>query len=244
MRYELIKDKVYYKIFDKGFKDSSGIYNINKFEDNTKLSEILLNINNIKKDLGAEDLLILNQVHGNKVIERTTRKINKLIEADGSVTVQRNIALGILTADCVPVLFASEDGSVIGSAHCGRKSAQGDIVKNIAALMRKKGAGVIKAVIGPAIRQESYEVGPEYYQDFIDGLEDNKRFFNPSGKENHFMFDLVGYVKQKLINEDILILHDIGEDTYSMPEKYYSYRFHVHNGTPYTQNILSTIIIK
>ncbi|GAB4163689.1 MAG: peptidoglycan editing factor PgeF [Rickettsiaceae bacterium] len=244
MELEFIKNKVYYKFFDKTYTSSSGIYSIHRYDDAAKLAEIQQNINNIKRDFATKDLIILKQVHGNYVLCADTADPTQQLEADAVVATKKNVALSILTADCVPVLFASSNGDVIGAAHCGWRSAKADIIHNVKNMMKNKGAKNIKAIIGPAIGQESYEVDANYYQAFVNGSAAYMDLFKPSSKNNHFMFNLVGFVARKLAYDDIELVHNVCEDTYSLPEKYPSYRRCVHQGLPYSQNILSTIIIK
>ena len=244
METEFIKNKVYYNIIDRTYTNSSGIYSLHKCTDAVKLAQVQKNIYNIKTNLNAEDLFIMNQVHGNDVIFADNIDLKKQPQADASITTRPKVALGILTADCVPVLFASDDGRVIGAAHCGWKSAKSNIITNVRKMMQDRGANKIKAIIGPAIAQESYEVDAKYYHDFISEGDEIKELFQPSNRANYFMFDLVGFVIKKLTKENIELVHNIEEDTYSMSEKYPSYRRSCHNGEQYSQNILSTIIIR
>lgn len=241
MEHELIKDKIYCRFFDKTDKASTGVYNIYNCADDTKISEVKQNIENIKTIMKAQDVFLLKQVHGNDVA--LYKETDEIIEADASVTDKKNITLAIKTADCVPVLFASSNG-VIGAAHCGWKSAKADIIKNTIRIMHDMGANNIKSVIGPAIFQQSYEVDANFYKDFCAESSNNDIFFKPSINKNHFMFDLISYVKMKLSNENVEIAYDIAEDTYQMPEKYYSYRWLTHQQQTYNKNILSTIIMR
>jgi hypothetical protein len=244
MELELIKDKVYYKIFDRTYKASTGVYRKDKYTDVAKLAEIQKNIDNIKSEYDIEELVVLKQVHGNEVIDADKADLGKLLEADASVATKKNMALAILTADCVPVLLTSADGDVIGAAHCGWKSAKTNIIRELVAKMQKKNARDIKAIIGPCIQQKSYEVDAEYYRNFTSDEPDCKNLFIPSNRENHYMFDLSGYVKRKLDQENIEILSHSQDDTYSMPGKYPSYRRSVHQNEAYKTNILSTIVIR
>jgi polyphenol oxidase len=244
MELEFIRDKVYYKIFDRTYTASSGIYSTHKYTDAAKLAEVQQNIDIIKSDYSAKELVILKQVHGNKVICTDSADYQAQLEADGSVTTKKNLALSVLTADCVPILFASADGNVIGAAHCGWKSAKANLIAEIRKMMENKGAEDIKAVIGPSIQQKSYEVDENYYQDFINDDNACKDLFIPSNNEDRYMFSLSGYVKRKLEQENIKLLLHIDDDTYSMPEKYPSYRRSTHSKETYWQNILSTIIIR
>jgi YfiH family protein len=245
METEFIKNKVYYKIIDRTYTNSSGEYSFHRCDNDVKLAQVRQNINNIKTEFKADELFLMNQVHSNDVVLADDKTdFRKQPIADASVTTQKNIALCVLTADCVPVLFASVDGSVIAAAHCGWKSAKANIIANVQKMMQAQGAKKIKAIIGPTIAQKSYEVDKNYYLDFLKEGDNIKELFVPSIRENHFMFDLSGFVKKKLEAENIELVHNIGEDTYSMPEKYPSYRRACHEGMQYLGNILSTIIIK
>jgi YfiH family protein len=245
MLHELIKSKVYYKVFDKNFKQSSHIYA--KYKSNGSLSTEIIDNNKkaILSRLNGGNLLVLHQIHSNIVIDADIiEDFNIEPQADGAVTTKQNIILSVQTADCVPVLLASKDGLVVGAAHCGWKSAKADIVKNLVSLMRSKGAHKIKAFIGPAIQQCSYEIDSEYYNNFIMDNLDYHKFFVPSTKENHYMFDLPSFVETKLREQNIDEIDKNTDDTYSQKEKYPSYRRSCHSGTQYNQNILSTIIMK
>ena len=244
MELEFIKNKVYYKIFDRTYTASSGIYSKHKYTDAAKLAEVQQNIDHIKSKYSAKELIILKQVHGSEVICTDSIDHQHQLEADGSVTTKKNIALSVLTADCVPVLFASANGNVIGAAHCGWKGAKANLITEIRKMMVNKGAKNIKAVIGPSIQQKSYEVDKNYYQDFINNDSACKNLFIPSNNKDRYMFSLSGYVKQKLEQENIELLLHIDDDTYSMPEKYPSYRRSTHGKETYSQNILSTIIMR
>ncbi len=206
--------------------------------------EIESNKKLVLDDLKAEQLVILKQVHGTKVHIATDESTQIGVpEADASVTNIPGIALGILTADCVPVLFYCTEASVIGAAHCGWRSARHDIINNTVLEMKKLGARNIEAIIGPAIKQEFYEVSEEYYNDFCSEDVSNKKFFIPSDKSNHFLFDLPAYVQMKLGKAGVNNVITNNEDTYSLPQKYYSYRRHCHGKDQYKGNLLSVIVL-
>lgn len=245
MLYDLIKGKVYCKIFDKSFKLSNGIYN--KFKKHEEITQEIVknNIEAVKHALGTSDIFLMKQVHENDVVlvDHNTN-LQSTYEADASVTIEKNITLGIITADCVPVLLSSFDGKVIGAIHCGWKSARLNIVDKVVELMHKLGGNSIKAFIGPSIKQKSYEVDKNFYQVFLSETNDNRFFFAKGSRPNHYIFDLVAYVENKLIKNEVEILFKSPDDTYSMPEKYPSFRRCTHNKEPYNSNILSTISIK
>lgn len=244
MEIEFIKNKVYYKIFDKTYTASSGKYSKHKAKNAAILAEIQKNIDTIKGNYNVHELVILKQVHGTKILDadKTDYQIHQ--EADGSITTKRGVALGILTADCVPVLLASSDGSVIGAAHCGWKSAKNNIITELCNKMKQRGAKDIKALIGPSIQQKSYEVDEKYYQDFVNDNLESKKFFIASKNQNHYMFDLPAYVRAKLEQEDIETKINIDDDTYELEDKYPSFRRSTHRNEQYNQNIFSTIIIR
>jgi YfiH family protein len=143
-------------------------------------------------------------------------------EADGLVTTRRGLAIGVLSADCVPILFADPSVPVIGAAHAGWKGAVTGIAEATVEAMCRLGArpGCIRAGIGPAIRQVSYEVGPEFPSRFADGPE----FFVPSSREGHFRFDLPGYVGARLSRLGLASIEDVGLDTSGDAENFFSYR--------------------
>lgn len=244
MRLELVPGKVYFRFFDKYFKDSSNIYIRSEDKDANTMAEINKNRQAVAAIYGKEDIVILRQVHGNEVIEINKEHVGLPEQiGDASFTSQAGVVLGILTADCVPVLVASTDGKLIGAAHCGWRSAKKDILHQLAFNMYAQGAKKLVAAIGPAIQQNSYEVSHDYYQDFIADNLYNREFFKPSSKEEHFMFNLPAYVRAKLTQENIDVVYEVNEDTYTNPDKYISKRYLDHNNISYKQNILSTIMI-
>ena len=122
---------------------------------------------------------------------------------------------------------------VIGAAHAGWKGALTGIVETTVDAMEKLGAdrGGIAAAIGPLIRQHSYEVGSEFVERFLDADEENARFFLPAERDGHSMFDLAGFIRMRLENAGVLMIDDIGVDTYS-DQRFFSYRRSVHRGEP------------
>jgi YfiH family protein len=149
--------------------------------------------------------------------------------ADAIVTRIEGLAIGVTAADCGPVLLVDPNARVIGAAHAGWKGALTGIIESTVAAMEKLGAersGIV-AAIGPLIRQHSYEVGGEFVERFIEFDADNAPFFIPASRENHSMFDLAGFIRMRLENAGVLMIDDIGVDTYS-DERFYSYRRSVH----------------
>jgi YfiH family protein len=153
--------------------------------------------------------------------------------ADAIITRTEGLAIGVTTADCGPILFVDPKARVIGAAHAGWKGALTGIVESTVDAMEKLGAerGGIVAAIGPLIRQHSYEVGGEFVERFVEADADNALFFLPAAREGHAMFDLAGYIRMRLENAGVLMIDDIGVDTYS-DERFYSYRRSVHRQEP------------
>ncbi len=243
---EIIKNKVYYKIFDKSFKKSSHIYSK---KDKTgvpfDIQEVQGNRLAIIEYYKAKNICILDQVHGNKALDVDNIDITDLeaedFAADGAVTTKENIILAVQTADCVPVLLYSSDRKVIGVAHCGWRGAKVDIVHSVVELMQDKGAEDIMAIIGPSIQQSSYEVDQVFYDTFTKQNADHAQFFIKAAREKHFMFDLPAFVEMKLHKAGVKEIQNMQEDTYTNPDKYISYRLATHRGELCNNRILSTI---
>ena len=154
-------------------------------------------------------------------------------KGDALVTRTPGLALGVSTADCGPVLFVDPNARVIGAAHAGWKGALTGVLESTIDAMEKLGAdrtGII-AAIGPLIRQDSYEVGNEFVDRFIAADAENAVFFLPSVREGHAMFDLGGYIRMRLEAAGILMIDDLGLDTYT-DERFFSYRRSVHRKEP------------
>jgi polyphenol oxidase len=146
--------------------------------------------------------------------------------ADALVTRRQDVALGILTADCVPVLFADAEAGVIGAAHAGWRGALGGVLEATVAAMISLGAAPqrLSAGIGPAIAQPSYEVGPEFPAPFLAQDEANAGFFRKAPRAGHFLFDLPGYVARRLGRLGLGAVEQSGGDTAAEPERFFSYR--------------------
>lgn len=153
--------------------------------------------------------------------------------ADALVTDRPGLALGILTADCAPVLLADTAAGVIGAAHAGWKGAIGGVTDSTIAAMEALGAerGRIAAAIGPCIARASYEVDDAFLRRFAAVDPANERFF-ADGRPGHHQFDLEAYVAHRLAAAGIRTVEMLGEDTYSQPERFYSFRRATHHGEP------------
>ena len=179
-------------------------------------------------------LLTLYQVHSPDVVVATTPWGGAARpKADALVTRTDGIAIGVTAADCGPILFVDPNARVIGAAHAGWKGALTGVLESTIGAMEKLGAdrGGIVAAIGPMIRQHSYEVGSEFVERFLDADAGNAMFFLPGERDGHSMFDLAGFIRMRLENAGVLMIDDVGIDTYS-DERFFSYRRSVHRKEP------------
>lgn len=153
--------------------------------------------------------------------------------ADAVVTGRPGFALGVLTADCAPVLLADRDAGVVGAAHAGWKGAIGGVTDATVAAMEKLGAdrGRITAAIGPCIARASYEVDEAFQRRFEADDPANERFF-ASGRDGHAQFDLEAYVAHRLAAAGVRTVEMMGLDTYADADRFYSFRRATHRGEP------------
>ncbi len=164
---------------------------------------------------------------------------------DGVVTRQRGIALGIVTADCAPVLFADREAGVIGAAHAGWRGAHGGVLENTLDAMVRLGASFpnIAAAIGPTIAQASYEVDAIFRTNFTTADEVH---FGPAGTREgvaRWHFDLPGYIAAKLSARGLGKIHDCARDTFPHPERYHSYRRASSLGEPNYGRMIALIAL-
>lgn len=172
-------------------------------------------------------LVTAYQVHSpNAVIVDEPWDEHERPQADALVTAMPGLLLGIVTADCAPVLLADNQAGVIGAAHAGWKGAHGGVIAATVNAMESIGAerSRIAAAIGPCIAQESYEVGANFPEAFD---KTDRRFFQ-SGKEGHFQFDLSGYVASRLREAGIAMVEQLDCDTYADEGRFFSYRRATH----------------
>ena len=197
-------------------------------------------------DLPAAALVTVHQIHSADVsiVERPWPR-SENPKADALVTDRPGVALGILTADCVPILFADTEAGVIGAAHSGWKGTRDGISAATVAAMERLGArrDRIHAAIGPAIQQASYEVGPEFPERFTIGDPTTERFFSPSTRPGHFMFDLPGLIETQLNALGLAAVERSHHDTAAEPELFFSYRRATLRGEPDYGRGLSAIAL-
>jgi YfiH family protein len=164
----------------------------------------------------SEQLVIAKQVHGIKVATVTKPwAFGASPEADGMVTATPGIALGILTADCAPVLFAAKKERIIGACHAGWRGAVDGVLEETVAAMVKLGADVknIHAALGPCIGPQSYEVSDDFPTPFLAQDKSNAQFFRVATRPGHQIFNLPGYVTHRLNLTGVKTIHDTRQDT-------------------------------
>lgn len=187
-----------------------------------------------------------HQVHSAEAIEVTTPwPVDARPKLDGLVTRTRGLVIGVLTADCGPVLFADAEAGLVGACHAGWKGALAGITDATIVLMEKLGAKRERmlAVLGPTIGQASYEVGPEFAEPFLRQSDGHSRFFKPTVKEGHQMFDLPGYLMLRLEQAGLGSARNLGLDTYADEAQFYSYRRATHRGEKDYGRLMSAIAL-
>jgi polyphenol oxidase len=181
----------------------------------------------------AQRLLTAYQVHSPAVVtaERPW-DVNARPKADAIVTRVAGLAVAVSTADCGPILFADAAAGVIGAAHAGWRGALAGVAEATIAAMEQCGAerARIVAALGPMIRQANYEVGPEFVTQFMRDDGANERFFRPSSRAGHALFDLAGYIATRIAAAGVGRIDDISRCTYGEAATFFSYRRATHRG--------------
>ena len=200
-----------------------------------KLNHVAQNRRQATETLGfpVENLATVKQVHSTTVVAITSPPhSNERLEADAMVSNLPGIILGILTADCAPVLLADPEAGVIGAFHAGWKGAIGGIGYGTVMAMVALGADPdrIVAAIGPTISMTNYEVGPEFAADLLKQHRDaGNRISKPDGGREHF--DLPGFVFDQLHGAGVGLVDDLKLCTYAEPKRFFSHRYATHHGT-------------
>ena len=201
--------------------------------------------------LPADRLVTVRQIHSARVVsvEQPWRREESPC-ADGLVTAVPGIALGVLAADCAPILLHDPVARVIGAAHGGWRGALGGVAEATIARMAELGATRprIRAAIGPCIAQRSYEVGPDFPQPFVAEETGNIRFFAPAPAPapslGRFLFDLGGYIAHRLVRAGITTIEVAPHDTVAEEERFFSYRrARLHGERSYGRG-LSAIVLE
>lgn len=228
---------------------SSGIYaglnvGLGSDDDPRRIRE---NRDRVAAWLGRPDAILStpHQVHSpdvltiGKPLEETVRP-----KADAVVTATPGVIVGVLTADCGPILFADEEGGVVAAAHAGWKGAFSGVIENTVDAMVDAGArrDAIRAVLGPSIGGTNYEVGPEFEARFVSADPANGSYFKPSDREGHFLFDLPAYILARLSAAGVDGAHT-GHCTYDDEERFFSYRRTTHRREPDYGRQISAIVL-
>ena len=191
--------------------------------DNKKNIRKNLNIVAKKLKLKSNKLILMHQTHSNKVIEINDKNLKNKINADAIITKKKGIALGVLTADCVPILLFDRKNKIVGCIHAGWKGAFSGIIKNTIKKIRKSGtSNQIVACLGPCIGKKSYEVDMDFFYKFVKKSKKNRGYFSNKNKVKK-LFDLRKYVSSKLIDLNVKIDH-IKNDTFKEKDNFFSYR--------------------
>lgn len=185
--------------------------------------------------LPGATLVTVHQVHSPDVVRVSAPFADDEARphADALVTATPGLLLGVLTADCVPVLFADKQAGVVGAAHAGWKGALTGVTDRTIAAMEALGADVarIACAIGPCIAKASYEVDSGFVERFTTDDPANERFFS-DGRPGHAQFDIEAYVAARLASAGVTRIEMLGQDTYSQPDHFFSYRRSCHKGEP------------
>ncbi|PWR01888.1 peptidoglycan editing factor PgeF [Meridianimarinicoccus roseus] len=214
----------------RGSSDQSEVVTINR----TRVAQAM--------DAGLGDLRGLHQVHSAVAVTASAEKPGAPPQADAIVTDRPGLVLAVLTADCAPVLFADHAAGVIGAAHAGWKGALGGVLEATLDAMEALGAdrAATVAVIGPTISQASYEVGPEFFEQFMDEDPALSRFF-AGGADDRMHFDLPGFALWRMREAGIGTAEWLRHCTYANPAMFYSFRRSVHEKQADYGRLVSTI---
>lgn len=191
-------------------------------------------------------LVTLYQVHGaTAVTVQEPCEPETSPRADAMATNVRGIALGILTADCAPVLLADAEARVIGAAHAGWKGAVAGVAESVIGEMEKFGARAanIAAAVGPCISRSAYEVGADMREQVMTADPANAAFFGSADRAGHWHFDLPGYVRSRIAAAGVRNVRDLALCTYAQDAAFFSYRRAIHRGEPDYGRQLSAILL-
>ncbi|MBV1699980.1 MAG: peptidoglycan editing factor PgeF [Hyphomicrobiales bacterium] len=192
-------------------------------------------------------LLTAFQIHSpNVAVAEAAWSPDARPRADAIVTRTPGLAIGVSTADCGAILLADPTARVIGAAHAGWRGALGGVAEAAIAAMEKLGAerSRIRAALGPMIRQNNYEVGPDLIARFTAQDAASACFFKPAARDGHALFDLAGYIGARLSGAGIEQIEDIGLCTYADAARFFSFRRTTHRGeADYGRHVNAIVLI-
>jgi len=200
---------------------------------NDKKENVLKNIKLVSEKISCEEkfLITLNQKHTNQVIHFNNKSlVQDKLTGDAIVCEVKNIGIGVLTADCAPVLFYDHEKKIIACAHAGWKGALNGVIRNTLKKFKELNSNNnnIIAVVGPCISKKNYEVKTDFFKRFISQDKNNQKFFDKLSKEK-YMFDLRGFINKEILNLNINNIENVEMDTFSNKDYFYSYRRSCHN---------------
>ena len=194
---------------------------------NDEKNNVLDNLAIVSKKIGVSknNLLLMNQTHSNNVVMITKDNKNiQRINSDALITKIKDITISVLTADCVPILIYEEINQIVACIHAGWRGALNGIIKNtLSEIVNISKKNKIYVAIGPCIGFKNYEVGKEFYDQFIHENKKNELFFSPN-KNNKFFFDIRKYVTFKISKFDVEHIENMDLDTYEEKENFFSFR--------------------
>lgn len=196
--------------------------------------------------VAAERLLVPYQIHSSEALYVAEPwSADARPRCDGLVTDVAGLALGVTGADCGMLLFADARAGVIGACHAGWKGAVSGMIETTIAVMERRGArrADVHVALGPAIGRESYEVGPEFLERFLAEDAGFARFFTPSERAGHALFDLPGFIATRVAALDVASFVDLRLDTYTNETHCFSYRRSVHRAEPDYGRLVSAIAL-
>ena len=219
--------KIKHFFFSRKNGFSKGIYkslNCGKGSKDKK-KDIKRNLKFVAQKMRVEKnrLILMHQTHSNRVIEIKEKNLKKKILADAMITKLKGIALGVLTADCVPIILCDAKNGIIGCIHAGWKGAYLDIIKKTVQKIKKLNSdNQIYAAVGPCIGKKNYEVDNKFYEKFLKKSHKNKKYFS---KKNNIkkLFNLRKFVTDKLIEYRVKV-DQINHDTFEEENNFFSYR--------------------
>jgi YfiH family protein len=186
-------------------------------------------------DVAPDRLLTAYQIHSpNVVVAETPWPMPARPRADAIVTRACGLAIGVSTADCGPILLADPVARVIGAAHAGWRGALAGVAEATVAAMEQLGAdrGRIRVALGPMIRQDNYEIGPDLIARFAAEDKGSDDFFRPAARDGHAEFDLAGYIAARLARAGVRQIEDLRLCTYAEPARFFSFRRTTHRAEP------------
>jgi YfiH family protein len=223
------------------------------FGKNCVIDRALANRSNLAKSMleqgfSSQKVLFISQIHGSEVVViDAAQKVygnQNLPKADALVSNLPNVVLGVVTADCAPILLFDKQEKIIAAVHAGWRGAKLGVILSTIVQMKNLGAKNISAIIGPTIHQNSYEVSTDFFDDFLSESARNKKFFVSGAKSGKYLFDLPFYVEEKLLESGVKKTENQKVDTYKNEESFFSFRRSTHQNQQDCGRNISIIAIE